>query len=1151
MSNQNPPDPTRGHPDKIASNNKVIVLSMKNMVSVQFVPIWDNSDIFAKFRSSLPLSEIIVDFCNYFVINDLIISQLSQPSFKFDSSKSLLTTNIADNSQSIFSFKPQQLMQSSSQISTAQQKIQIQQSPPSAAHKVGSSGTILIRAQPSASIVKSQFAPLGNCSNVKIQESTTKLANVNKEVTSSSMIPPTFTFRNKVPNELAMKTQAGHTLLLQPSSTTVKQQTQITSPVQMTSGIKGITFTSIPPALTSQLQRVVAKSQAAPQKVLVTSTTAKMSPKLQSKLVPIRPKAVDPPVVNIQQNIIIQAPQQPTKTSLFTLPSSVPAFAKFTALSQKWSIDSPVPALTPIQPRIKVVEKPAPIVVVKEENSEYESEHEELFEISQENQLKTPEKAKTASLEERLLEAKRIIEGEPAEEMKKLPTPTEIQCGSEDILQEESPSIETADSSSTMLLCDERIESVSSDVSPNESEKSTDAPVTPVAVTDSDNISNETNTSIEDVKKNLQLELSQDCDKENLNIIIDEDSATDDSSMTESQRQKLQDFEESLIKAEIEKSIPDEVTPTTTVESKPKRIRKPKNPTIIASLGLPYKPSQPSNRKSKVEKKLEFELDFHDPLNKIQWDDGIGGLNNCNKLFGFDEFGLIEVINKRDAMAKLKQLDVKEPIYDKEVTSFKLRKIVDPADHFVCIVCSKLGTIRDFFSPECCSEACLAITKRKTSELNISGARESSSESGITTPVDERKMMFGGEMIPLQQLQQHLLEQQVPPSKRQKTKRRSAMIAVPETKFLWDTYLSAKSVPAAVSLFKNPYPRSPNPFKVGMKLEAIDPENQKLFCVCTIEEKLGYRIKLHFDGFSPIYDFWVNADSPNIFPSGFCVSTNRTLQAPPKWSNKKFDYSEYLDFSNSIGAQKASFPRLSRTYDDNPFQTGMKLEAMHEGKLYVASIIDVLENRVLVEYDGPNAPDCAWMDIHSPYLHPCNYNKTLADPNQFIPPMSSFEWKDFLKETQSKEAPAEFLFFRTRSAYDFEPGLKLEVVDCVNRQLIRPATVLCREEYKIQVIFDGFDISFAFWLDDDSDDIHPINWCEKTNHPIEHPAGFNKSDVNGLCPTAGCRGIGNATFNDRYFHDNLKECPYNKSNWAKIIKQKLPSRVDSKSSAKR
>lgn len=49
-----------------------------------------------------------------------------------------------------------------------------------------------------------------------------------------------------------------------------------------------------------------------------------------------------------------------------------------------------------------------------------------------------------------------------------------------------------------------------------------------------------------------------------------------------------------------------------------------------------------------------------------------------------------------------------------------------------------------------------------------------------------------------------------------------------------------------------------------------------LFCgqVC------GYRLRLHFDGYSECHDFWVNANSPDIHPAGWFEKTGHKLQLP-------------------------------------------------------------------------------------------------------------------------------------------------------------------------------------------------------------------------------------------------------------------------------
>lgn len=42
----------------------------------------------------------------------------------------------------------------------------------------------------------------------------------------------------------------------------------------------------------------------------------------------------------------------------------------------------------------------------------------------------------------------------------------------------------------------------------------------------------------------------------------------------------------------------------------------------------------------------------------------------------------------------------------------------------------------------------------------------------------------------------------------------------------------------------------------------------------------GYRLRLHFDGYSECHDFWVNANSPDIHPAGWFEKTGHKLQLP-------------------------------------------------------------------------------------------------------------------------------------------------------------------------------------------------------------------------------------------------------------------------------
>lgn len=159
-------------------------------------------------------------------------------------------------------------------------------------------------------------------------------------------------------------------------------------------------------------------------------------------------------------------------------------------------------------------------------------------------------------------------------------------------------------------------------------------------------------------------------------------------------------------------------------------------------------------------------------------------------------------------------------------------------------------------------------------------------------------------------------------SRKRKTQE-SAVPAPSKKSFRWSTYLPEKfnAIAAPVNLFINPFPTGPNRFQIGMKLEAIDPENCSLFCVCTIVDIQGYRLKLTFDGYEYMYDFWVNADSMDIFPPGWCTKTKRILQPPKGKTIDKFNWLQYLTECKAIAAQRALFTHLNVSLGThNPFK---------------------------------------------------------------------------------------------------------------------------------------------------------------------------------------------------------------------------------------
>ncbi|XP_061483215.1 sex comb on midleg-like protein 2 [Rhineura floridana] len=97
--------------------------------------------------------------------------------------------------------------------------------------------------------------------------------------------------------------------------------------------------------------------------------------------------------------------------------------------------------------------------------------------------------------------------------------------------------------------------------------------------------------------------------------------------------------------------------------------------------------------------------------------------------------------------------------------------------------------------------------------------------------------------------------------------------------FLLRTLNGAEMAPAAF-FKKEPTKPSPNCFKVGMKLEAIDRKNPYLICPATIGNVKGDEVFITFDGWRGAFDYWCKYDSRDIFPVGWCDLTGDALQPP-------------------------------------------------------------------------------------------------------------------------------------------------------------------------------------------------------------------------------------------------------------------------------
>ncbi|XP_007190901.2 lethal(3)malignant brain tumor-like protein 3 isoform X2 [Balaenoptera acutorostrata] len=575
-----------------------------------------------------------------------------------------------------------------------------------------------------------------------------------------------------------------------------------------------------------------------------------------------------------------------------------------------------------------------------------------------------------------------------------------------------------------------------------------------------------------------------------------------------------------------------------------------------------------------------------DVFSVMDWKDGVGTLPGSDLKFRVNEFGALEVITDESEMENVKKATatttwmvptaqeaptsppssrpVFPPAYwtsppgcptvfsEKTGMPFRLKDPVKVEGLQFCENCCQYGNVDECLSGgNYCSQNCARHIKDKDQKEERDVGEDNEEEDPKCSRKKKPKLSLKADSKEEEERDDELENKQdgriLRGSQRARRKRRgdSAVLKQglpPKGKkaWCWASYLEEeKAVAVPAKLFKEyqSFPYNKNGFKVGMKLEGVDPEHQSVYCVLTVAEVCGYRIKLHFDGYSDCYDFWVNADALDIHPVGWCEKTGHKLHPPKGYKEEEFNWQTYLKTCKAQAAPKSLFENQNITVIPSGFRVGMKLEAVDKKNpafICVATVTDMVDNRFLVHFDNWDESYDYWCEASSPHIHPVGWCKehrrTLITPPGY-PNVKHFSWDKYLEETNSLPAPARA--FKVKPPHGFQKKMKLEVIDKRNPMFIRVATVADTDDHRIKVHFDGWNSCYDYWIDADSPDIHPVGWCSKTGHPLQPPLSpleLMEALEHGGCSTPGCKGIGHFKRARHLGPHSAATCPYSEIN---------------------
>ncbi|XP_069959738.1 polycomb protein Scm isoform X4 [Cherax quadricarinatus] len=303
---------------------------------------------------------------------------------------------------------------------------------------------------------------------------------------------------------------------------------------------------------------------------------------------------------------------------------------------------------------------------------------------------------------------------------------------------------------------------------------------------------------------------------------------------------------------------------------------------------------------------------------------------------------------------------------------------------------------------ELCSNECLKAWAKKEKEKEQVEAEEevgvaSSSFSSITTPPSSMSPSSGNGVSPCDKP----LGMETAAGRKGRGLSAAALAQIEAAaEFNWEDYLiETNSVPSPAKCYKQHKIPPKNEFRIGMKLEALDPRNLTSTCIATVVGTLGPRLRLRLDGSDNKNDFWRLVDCNNeIHPIGHCEEHGGMLQPPLGFRMNASSWPMFL--LKTLHNAEVSPPHIFRTEPPTPpknyFEVGMKLEAVDKKNpqlICAATVGAVNGDMIHVTFDGWRGAFDYWCRYDSRDIFPVGWcamsGHPLQPPGQMWGPPSS------------------------------------------------------------------------------------------------------------------------------------------------------------------